>query len=486
MEKEPKQRVHDIADVRLAMEGAFETTADESATTLLVSQSVGWRHGLPWVAGVVLAVITGLAVWTLTRPGPQVPRSHARFVVTTPPDGPLRLTGSQTDVAISPDGTRLVYMSDTGSRSGAAFGTGRRLYRRDLDQLVATPLPGTEGARNPFFSPDGESVGFQDSRDGVIRRVSVHGGTPVPICDVPADLLGVSWGPDDTIVFAESSSRELWRVPAVGGQPELLTEVESEQREVRHFCPEFLPGGNAVLFGIGTRGSSIENAQIAVLSLETGEQKTVLRGGSNPHYLPTGHLVYGVDRTLWAVPFDLDHLEVTGDPVRVLTDVITKDSGAVNVMVSRNGSLVYLSGTAAATAESELVLVDREGRGIPATEVTADYFYPRFAPDGRLAVVIAEVQGAVGDGDADVWILDLERGTRTSVTFEGGNNWPIWSPGGSRLAFTRDGGIHWAPADGSGQPEKLFAGIWALRPGELRSKATMKKAERRISISTPS
>ena len=211
-----------------------------------------------------------------------------------------------------------------------------------------------------------------------------------------------------------------------------------------------MPGGKAVLFSIGTRGST-ENAQIAVLSLETGEQKLLLRGGSNPHYVPTGHLVYGVDGTLWAVPFDLGRLEVTGDPVPVLTNVVTKDSGAANVAFSMDGSLVYVGGTTASTV----------GRATPLTEVTADYHQPRFAPDGqRIAVAIAELQGDISASDADIWVLYLDRGARTNLTSEGNNFTPTWSPDGRRVAFSvsRPGrtDIFWAPADGSGPPEGLL------------------------------
>ena len=178
LDKDPKERLRDIGDARVEIREAVTAPLTEGvATEPAAPHAVGWRRAMPWVAGVALAVITGLAVWTLVRPGPLTPQP-TRFVVTTPPDGSLRLTGSQRDVAISPDGTRVVYMSSTGTGSGTA---GRQLYVRDLNELAATPLPGTDGARSPFFSPDGEWVGFQDSRDDVIKRVAVSGGTPLPM-----------------------------------------------------------------------------------------------------------------------------------------------------------------------------------------------------------------------------------------------------------------------------------------------------------------
>jgi len=370
------------------------------------------------------------------------------------------MTGSQPDVALSPDGTRIVYMTSTGGMEG------RHLYVRDLDQLVATPLLGSERARSPFFSPDGEWVGFQvsgGSDASNLKKVSVLGGRSVTICQA-SPLLGVSWGPDDTIVFSTWESKGLLRVAAVGGEPAELTTVDTEQGEVDHTWPEFLPGGDAILFNIVTDRPT-ESNQIAVLSLNTGEQNLVLAGGSNPHYVPTGHIVYGVDETLWAVPFDLDGLAVTGDPVPVLEGVMTKSSGAVNFSFSGDGSLVYVSGTTASTTQSVLVLVDRNGRETPVTEITADYLSPRFSPDGRhVAFAVAETESAITDWrvDVDVWVIEVERGSRTRLTLEGNNLFPTWSPDSSRVAFAvfKPGraDFYSAPVDGSGLPEELFVG----------------------------
>ncbi len=457
LNKDPKQRLRDIGDARVEIgETLTERVADNVSVVPVAPAVVGRQRLLPWVAAVTLALITGLAVWTLTRPDLPTSTMSARFVVTTPPDGPLRLTGSQTDVAISPDGGRLVYMSSTGTGLGDG---GRQLYVRDIDQFTAVPLPGTEGAGSPFFSPDGEWIGFQDSRDGAIKRVAVSGGTPLPICDTDS-VRGVSWGPDDTIIFATTQSRGLLRVPASGGEPERLTRVDAEQREAEHSWPTFLPGGDAVLFSIGIRENP-GDAQIAVLSLGTGEQKVVFQGGSNPHYSPTGHLLYGVDGTVRAVPFDLDRLEATGNSAPVLTDVITKDSGAANFAFSSNGSVVFVTGTTKLLSNSELVLVDRSGRATPVTETTADYHHPRFTPDGqRVAVTIPAVQGVLIESKSDIWVLDLNRGTRVNLTFEGTNMAPTWSPDGSRIAFSaRRAGrqdILWVPSDGSDQPEGLL------------------------------
>ena len=304
--------------------------------------------------------------------------------------------------------------------------------------------------------------GGSDSNN--LKKVSVLGGRSVTICQSPTGaLLGVSWGPDDTIVFSTFRSKGLLRVPAVGGEPEELTSVNTERDEVNHTWPEFLPGGDAILFNIVTDRPT-ESNQIAVLSLATGEQKMLVANGSNPRYSPTGHIVYGVDGTLWAVPFDLEVLTVTGDPVPVLEDVITKSSGAVNFSFSGNGSLVYVSGATASTTQSALVLVDRNGRETPVTEITADYLFPRFSPDGRhVAFGVAETEGAITDSrvDLDIWVMEVDRGTRTRLTFGANSLLPIWSPDSSRVAFvvSETNGrrnLYSAPVDGSGLPEELF------------------------------
>ena len=203
---------------------------------------------------------------------------------------------------------------------------------------ISETLVAQGGLNSPFFSPDSASVGFYDRRPTtVLKRVSMQGGPASTICDLPGDLRGASWGADGIIVFASADSASgLWRVAAAGGEPEQLT--TPEQGDGDHLWPEILPGGEAVLFTI-TAGTS-EETQIAVLSLTTGEQKVLLRGGAYPRYSLTGHLLYGVQADLWAVPFDLSRLEIVGDSVPVQEGVFTKPQGAANVGLSDNGSLI--------------------------------------------------------------------------------------------------------------------------------------------------
>ena len=229
---------------------------------------------------------------------------------------------------------------------------------RALGQLTSTVLVSDRQVFNPFFSPDSQHLGFYVNQNPrVLKRVAVQGGPASTITELPNMMRGASWGDDDTVVFG--SNGPLWRVAAAGGEPEQLTTPDTEQGALEHRWPEILPGGGAVLFTI--MADPVEDSQIAVLSSDTGEQTVVVRG-SHPRYTPTGHVVYGVDGNLWAVPFDLDQLEAVGDAGPVVEGVVTKGSGAASFDLSDDGSLVYVPGGGPDTAgESTLVWVERNG-----------------------------------------------------------------------------------------------------------------------------
>ena len=452
LQKEARQRLGDIAAVRLAMGGAFETTVTAPTEPAGTPTLQLWQRPVVALGIVVFAVvIAGLAGWSLTRPT-LTPRSLARFAVITPTDGPL-LTGSLSpEVAISPDGTHIVYAS-----GGVAMT--RRLYLREIDQLEATPLRGTEGGNAPFFSPDGESVGFRSIPDSILKRVSVLGGPAVTIIEIGASPRGKSWGPDDSIVYATTASQGLMRVPAVGGEPEVLTTVDPEQQgETDHFWPEVLPNGKGVLFTAWS--GSDEASRLAVFSLETGEVTYLFPGGSNPHYSPTGHIVYGVGGTLRAIGFDAERLELTSNnPVPVLENANTRASGAGDFSFSANGSLVYVPGVAATDGPARtLVWVDRQGREEPVGAPPRPYERPRVSPDGaRLAVQIAD------PANTDVGIYYLARGTSTRLTTDAARDThPLWTPDGTQVVFFSNregaGGVFRRRADGTGLVERLMPG----------------------------
>ncbi|MGH9254243.1 MAG: protein kinase domain-containing protein [Vicinamibacterales bacterium] len=260
LEKDPRQRVRDIGDVRLALKEALEPPAAVGTPAVAVSRLRPWQRPVPFAVVIVtLIVVTGLAIWTLTRPSsPQV----ARFTMN--PTGAIALSfagGGGSDLAISPDGTRLVYV-----------GANRTLLLRALDQLVPTSLGGLGEPRVPVFSPDGQWISFFNG-NLALMKVATVGGPPVMVTPIYASAAGASWGADDTIVFATTDiSKGLFRVAAGGGEPEVLTTPNRDRGEMDHLSPEVLPGGQAVLFTI-TTGAGIDDAQIAVLDLKTREQK---------------------------------------------------------------------------------------------------------------------------------------------------------------------------------------------------------------------
>ena len=447
IQKDRSHRSRDIGDVRLDLDEALAAPGEEDETVEAapVAQPVLWQRPIPALLAVVaVAAVSGLAVWSLM---PRPDRPVTRFALTTPPDGPLALSGSQQDLAISPDGARVVYSS------GSQDPRGRQLFIRDVSELEAVPVRGTEGGANPFFSPDGGWIGFRDARDGRLKKVSALGGPAVVICDCTANVMrGATWGPDDMVVFATVNSPGLMMVSAAGGAAEELT--RSGQDGDLHIWPEYLPDGRAVLFTIWS--GSEESAQVAVLSLETGAVDVLLSGGSNPHYVSTGHIVYGVGGTIRAVGFDVDRLELTSDnPIPVVENVGTKTSGVSNFGVSNDGSLVYIRGSAMGGTGVTPVWVDRRGQveeidGVP----TGRYADLSLSPDGGwLAVARGTDQDAM-----DIWTLDLSRRTLTRVTTAPGiDQSPLWTPDGQRIVFAsnRDGGgragLYSKAADGTGE-----------------------------------
>jgi serine/threonine-protein kinase len=243
-------------------------------------------------------------------------------------------------------------------------------------------------------------------------------------------------------------------VSAAGGDSTVLTKPDRARGEADHFWPEFLPGGKAVLFTIIPIGGSIENAQVAVMDLQTGTSKVLVRGGSHAHYVPTGHLVYGVAGTLRAVAFDLRRLEVAGTPAPVLEGVVTTNDGAADIAVAANGSLAYVSGTAGGGGRQTVVSVDRQGRASPLPGVPLDsYRDVRVSPDGaRLALATQN----------DVWIYDLTRATLSRLTTDPAQDTrPLWTPDGQRIVFTSNRAgypeLFWRPADGTGSDQRLLA-----------------------------
>jgi len=220
------------------------------------------------------------------------------------------------------------------------------------------------------------------------------------------------------------------RVPATGGTPEVLTKPDPGKGEVGHILPEVLPGGRTVVFTVPQQSGSPENAEIDLMEMQSGRRTVLIRGGSNPHYAASGHIVYGANGTLWAVPFDVDKLQVHGAPVQIAEHVMMKVSGAFNFSIAQDGSLVYVPGEAVGPPQLALVWVDRQGHEEPIPAPVRPYQSASISPDGT------QVALEIRDQENDIWTWDFARKTLTQLTFDpGGNRGVAWS--GSRLAFSR-------------------------------------------------
>ena len=289
----------------------------------------GWRPALWWglTCLVVGAVAASIAVWKLKPPPPPAPQPVSRFTIALPPGEELTPFGQCEDelpvLALSPDGTHLVYAA---SRGGS-----QQLYLRALDQLVSRPMPGTEGGYAPFFSPDGQWVGFLAELSPKLKKVAIGGGAPSTLCGASGNT-AASWGPDDTIVFTAIYPARLMRVSAAGGTPQVLTTPDSRKGEIISF-PEFLPDGKSILLSLS--GDTPGESQIVVQSLETGARQVLVQGPAfRSRYVPTGHILYSREGSLMAVPFDLERLKVTGSPAQIMEGI-----GALRFFQPRNPRL---------------------------------------------------------------------------------------------------------------------------------------------------
>ena len=438
LEKDPKNRYSGINDARVDIDKALTDPSGVYAkATTIVKPITGIRRILPWIAAVVLiSIIIGFVIWQLREPKPQI----MRFDYNLPEDQQFTVRELLSILAVSPDGKQFVYATPKG------------LYLRSLDELTASLIPGTEERTcTPFFSPDGKWVGYYSEDDRELKKISIDGGTPVKICDVDL-LVGAHWYKDDSIVYGQLPG-SIMRVSAMGGTPESVVKSTGGGFIA---LPQILPDGKTILYTSTTGGTDF---RIRIQSLLSGDSEELFPGTS-AQYLPTGHIVYNLpnDSTLYAVPFDLDKLEVRGGALPVAKNMLQLINSR-HYAIADSGTLVYFQGAAMADPNNQrtLVWVNRTGKEETIGAQPMFYKYPNISPDGTKIAVTDYATGM----DHHIYIWDLVREALIKLTIEGTDNIsPVWSPDGKRIAFVSarresDGGLYCKVADGTGQDEQL-------------------------------
>ena len=463
LQKDSKERLQAIGEARIGIQKylANPVEVEEEVTAVEAPVQPGWKRLLPWAVAAVLGIaLLGALLW----PGgsaPPAPNPVTRVEVAVS-DAPLWVALGEATV-LSPDGKHLAYVVGQGDST--------ELYLRSLDQLEGTQLAAGSGGGgtapyHPFFSPDSQWLGFVTP--GELKKLPVTGGTPITLCEVGRSR-GSSWGDDGTIVYAPNPNTGLFRVSATGGDPAPLTTLDEAKEESSHRWPQVLPGSKAALFtSVVAQAESFDDASIELVYLDSGERKVLHSGGHFGRYVPSGHLVYANSGTLFAIPFDLDKLEVTGSPSPLVQGVAINSEGGAQFSVSDLGTLAFIGGEFS-VPEYPILSVSHQGATTTLWQQPGTYTSPAVSPDGTsLALSILR------DDNWDVWVYDLERGVPTRLTFhEGYDGDQVWSPDGEYLVFNSDrggrDGIFRKRADGSGEAEfiaeleegSLFPSSWS-------------------------
>ena len=412
LNKDPRERLRDIGDARLEIEDS-RTRPDVDAPVST------WRRSLPWALAAMMA-IAAFASWR--RPSSDGSRT-AQLQIVLPPGVLLAVDTEHPVLALSPNGARLVFV---GEEDGV-----RRLYIRDLAESEAQVIAGTEDAASPFFSLDGDWIGFL--ADESLKKVSVEGGVPVAVHRAVGTVVsrGFTWSTGDTMIKSHINSG-VKRASVAGDAMRSFDEWEAITEPTAAYAwPYALPGGKHVLFVDGSQESPDET-RIAVLDLETREIETLFRGGTNPRYSPTGHVLFARSGSLYAVSFDPDRPEVTGGERKLLDGLMSATNGAAHFAVGAGGTLAYVTGDAE-LGDHELVWVDRQGR--PETILDRPLFSePRLSPDGT-SLLVTSMTGA----NIDIWLFNFGRSTFTRLTSHPGEDLAaLWSPDGRSLALASE------------------------------------------------
>jgi serine/threonine-protein kinase len=459
LEKDPKKRLRDIGDVQYLVGSPATAPAEVQPRP---KQAV-----TGWIAAGVLAILAAALVWALWR-SERPADGVARLTMDLAPAaflGPMNYNRPLfTSLAISPDGNTVIF-----SGLASKDATQTQLYKRTLDQNLAMPMPGTADAYEPFFSPDGQWVGFfvgapRLGATSILKKAPISGGLPVTICDVPGTSYGVwggaggaSWASTDQIVFAAG---RLMQVPAAGGTPRELVKADPDH-PVTGSTPSFLPDGKTLLY-TNRRSFDWSEAQIVALRVDTGEQHVLVNGGADARYVPTGHLVYMQSGVLMTVPFDAQKVQLAGQSVALIDGVMQSvnmanagfESGMGQFAVSASGNLLFASG-GIASGITKIIRTDRKGTETELGAPRGRYVSPHLSPDGQRIAVAKQ-----GDTSrvSDIWVIDSNTGNATRLTSQGLTDSPIWSADGKRILYTEPGlrQVLSIAADGSGKPEPVM------------------------------
>jgi serine/threonine-protein kinase len=446
LEKDVQQRLQHIGDVIMEIRETINLPAVEppSITPTATTQTTKRQRLLTMslFCLLLISVVVCILLWN-------------RGTDTSSPGRPVRsyFINPETDIAMealwhhalafSPDGEKLAYVEQADDRR-------RKIHVRLMDDIVAKPLAGTEGAISPFFSPDGEWIGYVDHFHRELKKVSSKGGNPMVLTGC-VHFRGGVWSEDGTIIFCPDHNGGLWRISASGEGLKQLTVPDASNDERGHIWPSILPDGKTVLFTT-THTEGLDEYQIEIYSLESGERRILFKGGHYARHVSTGHLLYARRESLYAVGFDLNRLETTGDHVQIRSDVMSQNSRSSQFTCSDDGSLAYIPVLTRST-ELKPVWVDKEGTTQPLSITPRNYHSVRISPDGaRIAFTIQE-----GDSQ-DIWIYDLSHPTLIPLTSNGKGLWPVWLADSKRLVFYSMGTLVWQHADGSGQPRLIASG----------------------------
>jgi eukaryotic-like serine/threonine-protein kinase len=449
--KDPDERWQTASDLCRELKWISDGSS-QTGIPMAVEAGPAWKKYLQWVAAFAIAIVSAvgsaLYVRHLTPPTARI----VRFTIAAPEKAPFALNPAF--LSISPDGSKLAFVAGIGGVGPATAGTsGVQLWIRSLDSPTTQALPGTEGASQPFWSPDSQYVGF--FADAKLKKISVSGGPPQILADAPssntagASSTGGTWNREGVILFtANIKSETVNRVSDAGGVSSLVTTLDVSRSELAHLWPQFLPDGKHFLYL--SFGTAPGGGAVYATSIDAKETKLILNNATSAVYVPPGYLLFSRQGTLMAQPFDVGRLQLSGEAVPIADSVQSVQiTGRAAFTVSENGVLAYRGG--GGVTPLTLAWVSRNGTEQRIAAPAHNYVLPRISPDGqRLAVGIEEADG-------QIWVYDLSRDAITRLTFEGAANVdPVWTPDGKRIVFKGNKNrLFWEPADGSGAAEEL-------------------------------